>query len=111
MTWSFFIKLALAGHVWRASQEGAWWTFGPHGKGFAHATTLQHGMAAIACFWGCFTRLGTPLTVAGRRGFAYELRVKNWLWRCGKAFWQQSKRNPEWPVDLAVGFGQVSAIS
>jgi hypothetical protein len=96
MTWSFFITVALAGHAWRASQEGAWWTFGPQGNDLALAAILQDGMAAIPCFWGGFTWLGAPLTADKRGDSGYQLRVKICLWRCGKAFWQQSKRNPEW---------------
>jgi hypothetical protein len=35
-------------------------------------------------------------------------RVSNGHVQSGKAFWQQSKRNPERPVDLGRSFGQVS---
>jgi hypothetical protein len=35
-------------------------------------------------------------------------RVPNRDAQTGKAFWQQSKRNPERPVDLDLSFGQVS---
>jgi hypothetical protein len=37
-----------------------------------------------------------------------ENRVSNRHAQTGKAFWQQSKRNPERPVDLDLSFGQVS---
>jgi hypothetical protein len=49
--------MALSGHVWRASHEAAWWTFGPYGGIFALAAIKRDGIAAIACFWGRFTRL------------------------------------------------------
>jgi hypothetical protein len=68
MIWSFVIELALAGHVWRASHDTAWWTFGPHGHGFALAAIKRDTIAAIACFWGRFTQLRALSTSRAWRG-------------------------------------------
>jgi hypothetical protein len=68
---------------------------------------MQHNRSEKGDFWAHLV-----LAIAFwrfREGVcATENQAKKRGWQCGKAFWQQSKRNWERPVDLACGFGQVS---